>query len=156
MDNFKIFNEAKTVDDVKKRMAQLKKKSIGDLRKQASRYDSGADQKGNDKNGAIGDILRAEFGRALMKQYLKDDVNEARVAPSADTQARLTKNMDRSSAADLKRALNNNVDGLDALAWKLQYQFAGVDPKAITELKAVYKQALKMQKSVAKAIDGAK
>ena len=86
----------------------------------------------------------------------EDETNEARVAPSADTQARLTKNMDRSSAADLKRALNNNVDGLDALAWKLQYQFAGVDPKAITELKAVYKQALKMQKSVAKSIDGAK
>jgi|TARA_B110000305_G_C19287327_1_gene562359 hypothetical protein len=91
-----------------------------------------------------------------MSMIQKVGMSEARVAPSADTQARLTKNMDRSSAADLKRALNNNVDGLDALAWKLQYQFAGVDPKAITELKAVYKQALKMQKSVAKAIDGAK
>jgi len=149
-------NEAKTVADVKNRLAQLKKKPTKDLRGLASRYDSGADQKGNDKMGAIGDILAAEFGSKLMKQYLKDGVNEARVAPSADTQARLTKNMDRSSAADLKRALNNNVDGLDALAWKLQYQFTGVDPKAITELKAVYKQALKMQKSVAKAIDGAK
>jgi|TARA_R110000744_G_scaffold3994_5_gene14794 hypothetical protein len=152
MDNFKIFNEAKTVDDVKKRMAQLKKKSIGDLRKQASRYDSGADQKGNDKNGAIGDILRAEFGRALMKQYLKDDVNEARVAPSAD----LTKPMTRTHAADLKRSLNISVDGLDALAWKLQYQFIGVDPKAIAQLKALHKEALKIQKAVVSAIGSAK
>lgn len=152
MDNFKIFNEAKTVDDVKKRMAQLKKKSIGDLRKQASRYDSGADQKGNDKNGAIGDILRAEFGRALMKQYLKDDVNEARVAPSAD----LTKPMTRTHAADLKRSLNISVDGLDALAWKLQYQFIGVDPKAIAQLKALHKDALKIQKAVVSAIGSAK
>lgn len=152
MDNFKIFNEAKTVDDVKKRMAQLKKKSIGDLRKQASRYDSGADQKGNDKNGAIGDILRAEFGRALMKQYLKDDVNEARVAPSAD----LTKPMTRTHAADLKRSLNVSVDGLDALAWKLQYQFIGVDPKAIAQLKALHKEALKIQKTVVSAIGSAK
>ena len=152
MDNFKIFNEAKTVDDVKKRMAQLKKKSIGDLRKQASRYDSGADQKGNDKNGAIGDILRAEFGRALMKQYLKDDVNEARVAPSAD----LTKPMTRTHAADLKRSLNISVDGLDALAWKLQYQFIGVDPKAIAQLTALHKEALKIQKTVVSAIGSAK
>jgi hypothetical protein len=152
MDNFKIFNEAKTVDDVKKRMAQLKKKSIGDLRKQASRYDSGADQKGNDKNGAIGDILQAEFGRALMKQYLKDDVNEARVAPSAD----LTKPMTRTHAADLKRSLNISVDGLDALAWKLQYQFIGVDPKAIAQLKALHKEALKIQKAVVSAIGSAK
>ena len=91
-----------------------------------------------------------------MNMIQKAGMNEARVAPSGDTQARLTKKMDRSSAADLKRALNNNVDGLDALAWKLQYQFAGVDPKAITELKAMHKQALKMQKLVAKAIDGAK
>ena len=152
MENFKIFNEAKTVDDVKKRLAQLKKKSVADLRKQAARYDSGADQKGNDKNGAIGDILRAEFGRELMKQYLKDDVNEARVAPSAN----LSKPMTRSHAADLKRSLNVSVDGLDALAWKLQYQFDGVDPKAISQLKATYKEALKMQKLVVKAINDAK
>jgi len=152
MDNFKIFNEANTVADVKKRLAQLKKKSVADLRKQAARYDSGADQKGNDKNGAIGDILQAEFGRALMKQYLKDDVNEARVAPSAD----LSKPMTRSHAADLKRSLNVSVDGLDALAWKLQYQFEGVDPKAIAQLKALYKDALKIQKAVVSAIGAAK
>ena len=83
-------------------------------------------------------------------------MDEARVAPSQATQQKLEKPMSRGNAADLKRSLNISVDGLDALAWKLQYQYAGVDTKAIAELKAMHKQALKMQKSVAKAIDAAK
>lgn len=84
------------------------------------------------------------------------EYSEARVKPSPETQKMLVKPMTRGAAADLKRSLNNSVDGLDGLVWKLQYQYDGIDAKAIAQLKATYKEALKMQKLVAKAIDSAK
>ena len=157
MEDFKSYNEAK--DDIKKGDTVRIKKQHTNSAEEAKRDYIVKELRGTrvliaPKEWKGGGVIPTESLKMNMIQ--KAGMNEARVAPSGDTQARLTKKMDRSSAADLKRALNNNVDGLDALAWKLQYQFAGVDPKAITELKAMHKQALKMQKLVAKAIDGAK
>ena len=86
----------------------------------------------------------------------KEHLAEARVAPTPATQKKLTRPLDRSAGAALKRSLNLSVDGLDDLAWKLEYQYKGVDPKAIANLKALYKQGLKIQRSVMSAIDKAK
>ena len=52
----------------------------------------------------------------------KEHLAEARVAPTPATQKKLTRPLDRSAGAALKRSLNLSVDGLDDLAWKLEYQ----------------------------------
>jgi hypothetical protein len=85
----------------------------------------------------------------------KEHINE-RVAPTAGTQKKITQPLDRTAGAALKRSLNISVDGLDALAWKLEYQYKGIDPKAISQLRAYYKQGVKLQKNIIKAIDKAK
>jgi len=79
-----------------------------------------------------------------------------RVAPTAGTQKKITQPLDRSAGAALKRSLNLSVDGLDALAWKLEYQYKGIDSKVISQLKAYHKQGVKLQKNIIKAIDTAK
>ena len=55
----------------------------------------------------------------------KEHLAEARVAPTPATQKKLTRPLDRSAGAALKRSLNLSVDGLDDLAWKLEYQYKG-------------------------------
>ena len=67
-----------------------------------------------------------------------------------------TKKMDKASAATLKMALNNSVNGFESVAWKLENQYEGVDPKAVAELRALYKQAKKIQKGIVSAIDKSK
>ena len=64
--------------------------------------------------------------------------------------------MDKASAATLKMALNNSVNGFESVAWKLENQYEGVDPKAVAELRALYKQAKKIQKGIVSAIDKSK
>tara|TARA_B100000809_G_scaffold101075_1_gene99666 strand:- start:1663 stop:1932 length:270 start_codon:yes stop_codon:yes gene_type:complete len=83
-------------------------------------------------------------------------IYEARVAPSPETGKKISQPLNRAAGATLKRSLNLSVDGLEALAWKLEHQYQGVDPKAIADLKNYYKQGLKLQKNVSKAIDKAK
>ena len=146
MRNFKIFNEAKAVSEID---------CWDGYKKAGTKKGKGGKRVNNcvpEEASLCETCGKVHEGGCDESDTFKDDVAEARVAPSAN----LEKPMTRGSAADLKRSLNISVDGLDALAWKLQYQFIGVDPKAISELKAMYKQALKMQKSVAKAIDSAK
>ena len=79
-----------------------------------------------------------------------------RVQPSPETRAKLLKPLNKAMAAKLKLSLKVSVDGLDALAWELENRVNGVDSNAIKQLKGLYKDARKIEKSLKSAIDKAK